>query len=201
MPPHRPGAGSPSTCRGQGRARLLDRRGRGGARGRRHGTALGCRDRGAAGRQRYRLAALADGIGDNPSAVTRFVQVSRPGLPGPPTGADKTSLVAFIRADHPGALLEILEEFTLRGVNLTRIESRPTGLGLGDYCFSVDCEGHIEDARVGEALMGLRRTCADVRFLGSYPRVGQGRTVLREGTTDRDFRDAQPWLARLRNGS
>jgi prephenate dehydratase len=151
--------------------------------------------------ERYRLAVLARGIGDNPDAVTRFVLLSRPGVPAPPTGADKTSLVAFIRDDHPGALLEILEEFTLRGVNLSRIESRPTGVGLGRYCFSIDCEGHIEDARVGEALRGLHRTCADVRFLGSYPRVDGARTHVREGTTDRDFRDAAAWLARLRHGS
>ncbi len=148
----------------------------------------------------YRLAELATGIGDNPDAVTRFVLVSRPGLPAPSTGADKTSLVAFIRDDHPGALLELLEEFTLRGVNLSRIESRPTGVGLGRYCFSIDCEGHIDDARVGEALMGLRRTCADVRFLGSYPRADGTAPEIRMGTTDGDFRDASAWLARLRNG-
>jgi prephenate dehydratase len=148
----------------------------------------------------YRLSVLAEGIGDNPDAMTRFVLVSRPGIPAPATGADKTSLVAFIRDDHPGALLEILEEFTLRGVNLTRIESRPTGFGLGRYCFSIDCEGHIDDARVGEALMGLRRNCADVRFLGSYPRVDGVKTDVREGTGDRDFRAAAAWLARLRNG-
>ena len=53
---------------------------------------------------------------------------------------------------------------------MTRIESRPTGAALGNYCFSIDCEGHVDDARVGEALMGLRRVCADVRFLGSYER-------------------------------
>ena len=96
--------------------------------------------------------------------------VSRPGRPAAPTGRDKTSLVAFMREDHPGALLEILEQLTTRGVNLTRIESRPTGAALGDYCFSIDAEGHIADQRVGEALMGLRRVCADVRFLGSYER-------------------------------
>ena len=151
--------------------------------------------------EHYRLSVLADGIGDNPDAETRFVLVSRPGVPVAATGADKTSLVAFIRDDHPGALLEILEEFTLRGVNLSRIESRPTGVGLGRYCFSIDCEGHIDDARVGEALMGLRRHCADVRFLGSYPRVDGVRPDIREGTTDRDFRDAAAWLSRLRNGS
>ena len=58
----------------------------------------------------------------------------------------------------------------MRGVNMSRIESRPTGTALGSYCFSIDCEGHVDDARVGEALMGLRRVCADVRFLGSYER-------------------------------
>jgi prephenate dehydratase len=150
--------------------------------------------------EHYRLSVLADGIGDNPDAETRFVLVSRPGVPAPPTGADKTSLVAFIRDDHPGALLELLEEFQLRGVNLTRIESRPTGVGLGRYCFSIDAEGHIEDSRVGEAMMGLRRSCADVRFLGSYPRVDGVKALVRDGTTDRDFTDAAAWLARLRDG-
>ncbi len=101
--------------------------------------------------------------------------------PQPATGSDKTSLVLYIGQDHPGALLEILTEFAVRGVNLTRIESRPTGGGIGDYLFSVDIEGHVDDARVGEALMGLRRVCADVRYLGSYPRVDGGRPALRRG--------------------
>ena len=82
--------------------------------------------------------------------------------------------MAFISDDHPGALLEVLTELAVRGVNLTRIESRPTGERLGRYCFSIDCEGHVDDARVGEALMGLRRVCPDVRFLGSYPRADLG---------------------------
>ena len=70
--------------------------------------------------------------------------------------------------------MELLTEFAVRGINLVRIESRPTGDGLGRYYFSIDCEGHVDDARVGEALMGLRRVCADVRFLGSYPRHDGG---------------------------
>jgi prephenate dehydratase len=148
----------------------------------------------------YRLSVLAEGIGDNPDAITRFVLVSRPGVPAPQTGADKTSLVAFMRDDHPGALLEILDQLTMRGVNLTRIESRPTGAALGNYCFSIDCEGHIEDARVGEALMGLRRVCADVRFLGSYERHDGVEPTVRYGTSDREFNDAAAWLARLRTG-
>ena len=83
---------------------------------------------------------------------------------------------------------------------MTRIESRPTGAALGNYCFSIDCEGHLEDARVGEALMGLRRVCADVRFLGSYERHDGVAPVIRPGTSDREFLDAAAWLARLRHG-
>lgn len=148
----------------------------------------------------YRLEVLAEGIGDNAEAQTRFVLVGRPGSPPARTGADKTSLVAFMREDHPGALLEILEQLTSRGVNMTRIESRPTGAALGNYCFSIDCEGHIDDARVGEALMGLRRVCADVRFLGSYERHDGITPTIRPGTSDREFNDATAWLTRLREG-
>src|SRR5713101_7102390 len=116
------------------------------------------------------------------------------------TYAGRTSLVAFLAEDHPGALMEILTEFAVRGINLTRIESRPTGDGLGKYCFSIDCEGHVDDARVGEALMGLRRVCAEVRFLGSYPRHDGGRAQVRAGTSDAEFAQAAAWLARLRYG-
>jgi len=150
--------------------------------------------------EHYRLSVLAARIGDNPGAITRFVLVSRPGVLPARTGADKTTVVAFIRDDHPGALMEVLDQFALRGVNLTRIESRPTGLALGRYCFSIDCEGHVVEARVGEALMGLRRVCADVRFLGSYPRLDEVQTSVRTGTSDADFADATGWLARLRAG-
>ena len=144
------------------------------------------------------MAVLASAIGDNPDAVTRFVLVTRPTAPPHPTGADRTSLVAFISDDHPGALLEILEQFATRGVNLTRIESRPTGHGMGRYCFAVDCEGHVNDARVGEALVGLRRVCADVRFLGSYARADGVPATVGRGTSNSDFADAEQWLARLR---
>lgn len=150
---------------------------------------------------RNRLTAIAEDIADNPGAVTRFVLLTRPAPPGPATGHDKTTLVAFIREDHTGALLEVLAEFSVRGINLTRIESRPTGERLGRYCFSVDCEGHVADARVGDALAALRRICADVRFLGSYPRAETGRaTALPPGRDDAAFADAAAWLARLRDG-
>ena len=149
--------------------------------------------------EHYQLKILARDIGDNDEASTRFVLVSRPGITPEPTGADKTTLTLYMREDHPGALLEILTEFAVRGVNLTRIESRPTKRALGDYYFSVDCEGHVEDARVGEALMGLRRVCADVRFVGSYSRHDGKEPHLRAGVTDADFAAAQAWLARVRN--
>ena len=147
----------------------------------------------------YGLTAAATGIADNEAAVTRFVLISRPGPVGPPTGADKTTLVLFMREDHPGALLEILEQFASRGVNLSRIESRPTKRTLGDYCFSVDAEGHVSDARLAEALMGLHRTCAGVVFLGSYPRADRAEVSVRLGTSNQDYAEALAWLERLRN--
>lgn len=161
---------------------------------------------------RYGLQVLADGIADNPGAVTRFILVSRPAQPPLPSGRDKTSLVAFIADDHPGALLEVLTEFAVRGVNLTWIESRPTGERLGRYCFAIDCEGHVDDARLGEALMGLRRVCPDVRFLGSYPRADVvGDHAVRDdaapdhaaqptSNADDVYRDAAAWLGRIRDG-
>ena len=148
----------------------------------------------------YGLAVLVPDTHDHANAVTRFVVVNQPGPLPAATGSDRTSLVAFLREDHPGALMELLTEFAVRGINLVRIESRPTGDGLGKYYFSIDCEGHVDDARVGEALMGLRRVCADVRFLGSYPRHDGGLTHVRRGTSDAEFAQAAAWLSRLRYG-
>ena len=153
--------------------------------------------------ERHGLTVLADGIGaPGPTAVTRFVLVARPGtaigaLP-PATGADRTSLVVFITDNHPGALLDVLEQFAARGVDLIRLESRPTGQAMGSYCFAVDCEGHVADARVGEALSGLRRTCREVRFLGSHPRADAAPATVRPGTDDDAFTDAAAWLEGLR---
>ncbi|HET9900980.1 MAG TPA: prephenate dehydratase [Actinomycetes bacterium] len=151
----------------------------------------------------YDLEILVDGIHDNDDAVTRFVLVSRTVSPPTATGGDRTSLAAFIADDHPGALLEILTQFSVRGINLTRIESRPTGERLGRYYFSIDCEGHVDDERVGEALTGLRRVCADVRFLGSYRRADLAPGDVAEvpaAISDDEFRDAEAWLARVRDG-
>lgn len=151
--------------------------------------------------ERYGLSVLASDVHDVEGAQTRFVLAVRAaGPPPPPTGADRTSFVAFIADDHPGALLELLTELAVRGVNLTRIESRPTGEGLGRYCFSIDCDGHVAEPRVGEALAALRRTCLDVRFLGSYPRVDGSISAPRRGTSEPEFRDAAAWVEQLRRG-
>jgi prephenate dehydratase len=151
--------------------------------------------------ERHGLEALAMDVGAASDAVTRFVLLSRPGPPAPRTGHDITSLVAYIAHDRTGALLEVLTEFAVRGINLTRIESRPTKERLGRYCFFLDCSGHVADARVGEALMGLRRICADVRYLGSYPRDDDPSPVASPpGTADSDFAAAASWLAGVRQG-
>jgi prephenate dehydratase len=147
--------------------------------------------------ERFGLEVLATDVGDRSTAVTRFVLVSRPGPVSEPTGVDKTTVVVFQRDDHPGGLLELLEQFATRGVNLSRIESRPTGDALGQYCFSIDCEGHVREARVAEALMGLHRTCSEVRFLGSYPRAAGGSIVVTPATSDEAFAAARAWLTGL----
>jgi prephenate dehydratase len=161
----------------------------------------------------YGLVPLATGVHDRDDAVTRFVAVRLPGELPDPSGADKTSVVAFLMDDHPGALMDILGQFAFRGVNLTRIESRPTGDGIGRYCFFIDCEGHVAQARLGEALMGLRRVCNAVRFLGSYPQAAPsgaaaGRATVtglagntgQEEKSDAEFIEAADWLARIRSG-
>jgi prephenate dehydratase len=148
----------------------------------------------------YGLKVLEQNIGDTEQAVTRFVLVSKPGAIPAPTGFDRTSLAAFIGIDHAGALLEVLTEFAVRGVNLTFIQSRPTGRELGHYHFIIDAEGHINDARVGDALKGLRRICEDVRFLGSYPRADKVAPTTNKSSSDSAFEDSNQWLTDVRKG-
>jgi prephenate dehydratase len=150
--------------------------------------------------QRYGLAALADDVADHPGAVTRFVLVRRPGPLPTPTGNDKTSLVAVV-GDRTGALLSVLQEFAVRGISLTRIESRPTRERLGVYSFSLDCEGHVAERRVGEAMAALHRVCDEVRFLGSYARADErANRPADPASADAAFTDAEAWLARVRAG-
>ena len=143
--------------------------------------------------QRYGLASLAEGVVDEPTARTRFVLVGRPGPPPARTGADRTSVV--LRIDSaPGALVSAMNEFGIRDIDLTRIESRPTRTGLGTYVFFLDCVGHIEDSAVAEALKALYRRCADVRYLGSWP------TGAAAGVLPPHLDAGEQWLTRLRDG-
>jgi prephenate dehydratase len=119
----------------------------------------------------YGLKIITENIGDNQAAVTRFVVVEKPGRQIGATGKDRSSLVVFIGIDHAGALLEILNEFAKHQVNLTFIQSRPTGSGLGHYHFIIDALGHIDDEPISAAVAGLKQICEDIRFLGSYPQA------------------------------
>ncbi|MFC3300904.1 prephenate dehydratase [Arthrobacter agilis] len=150
--------------------------------------------------ERLGLAVLARDIGDVTDAVTRFVLVGRPEDLPPRTGADKTTLVIPLPEDHPGALMQILDQFAARGVNLSRIESRPTGQFLGDYFFSVDADGHVEDARVADALKGLHRISPGLRFLGSYARADRRSPAVERHTSDDAFAAADGWLGDILGG-
>lgn len=145
------------------------------------------------------LEILADDIGER-RAVTRFVMVAPRGTLPAPTGADKTTIVVFQCEDRVGGLIELLEQFAGRGINMTRVESRPAGSAMGAYCFSIDFEGHVDDARVGEALVSLRRLTGDVRFLGSYPRAGTRPAALRRSGGEVSLAAARSWLKSLRAG-
>jgi prephenate dehydratase len=142
--------------------------------------------------ERFELEILARDIHDHDGNATRFV-VLGPTMAAS-TGADKTSLVVFFGEDRPGLLLRILDEFALRGINLTKIESRPTKQALGEYCIFIDCVGHITSARVAEALQAVHRHAAHVRILGSYPRADDAPDAPGAGDTDTDYAGAADWF-------
>ena len=148
----------------------------------------------------YDVDVLAENIGDNPSAVTRFLLVSRTAALPEPTGADKTSLIAELPVDRAGALLELLEQFSTRGVNMSLLESRPIGDELGRYRFIIDADGHIKDERVADALLGVRRFSPSVRFLGSYPRADKASIEFDQKYADEVFVEARDWLRALISG-
>lgn len=150
--------------------------------------------------EHHELDLLAEKIGDNPDAVTRFVLVARTVAPPAPTGADKTSLIAELPEDHPGALLEMLEQFATRGINLSLLASRPIGDALGRYRFVIDADGHIEDERMADALLGLRRFSPKVIFLGSYPRADRAIVRYPDRYSDDVFVEARDWLRGLLSG-
>jgi prephenate dehydratase len=143
---------------------------------------------------------LAESIGDNPNAVTRFVHVSASRVIPERTGADKTSVIVELPSDAPGALMEMLEQFATRGVNMSLLESRPIGDALGRYRFVVDLDGHIADERVADALLGLKRFSPNVIFLGSYPRADRQQIDVRSRYGDDVFVEARDWLRAILSG-
>jgi prephenate dehydratase len=145
----------------------------------------------------YGLDVLAADIEDHPENETRFFVVGPAGRIPPATGHDKTTVVCFQRADRPGALLAILQEFAARAINLTKLESRPTKRGLGRYCFIIDLEGHVDDELVADCLRDLRSKLADVKFLGSYPAAGEHGPAVRRDA-EAAWRDADAWIQALR---
>lgn len=149
--------------------------------------------------EKYGLDVIATGLEDNVGGYTRFAVVSRP-VPVPdPTGSDRTTLVVHLPHDQAGALLEMLEQFAVRGVNLSRIESRPTGVA-GRFAFSIDAEAHVTEQRMVEVLVGLHRVCPQVRFLGSYPRADNVVPLVVPGTSEREFAEARNWVDSVISG-
>jgi prephenate dehydratase len=146
--------------------------------------------------ERYGLVVLAEDVEDHPENQTRFVLVARASVPKA-SGHDKTSIVCFQRADHPGSLHGILGQFAARNINLTKLESRPTKQGLGDYCFVIDLSGHLGDEVVADCLRDLHVGLAGVKFLGSYPAAGAQSAAVRR-QADVAWQAADEWLAQLR---
>ena len=147
--------------------------------------------------ERYGLTIVAEDVEDHPENQTRFVLVARTKVPVP-TGHDKTSIVCFQRADHPGSLHGILGQFAARNINLTKLESRPTKQALGDYCFVIDLSGHVGDEVVADCLRDLHASLAGVKFLGSYPAAGEHGPEQRR-QADAAWQAADTWLRDIRS--
>jgi prephenate dehydratase len=148
--------------------------------------------------ERYGLEVLAENIEDHDGNQTRFVVVRRSGIPAP-TGHDRTALVVYQRADEPGSLISILQEFAARRLNLSNLISRPTKHGgLGDYCFIIFADGHIADDLVADAMRALHAKQGAVKFFGSWPRADHLAHDARAHADER-WRLADDWINGLRN--
>jgi prephenate dehydratase len=145
----------------------------------------------------YGLDVLAGDIADHPGNQTRFVLVARDDI-SPPSGHDRTALVVYQRADEPGSLISILQEFAARRINLSNLISRPTKAGgLGDYCFIIFAEGHVADDLLADAMRALHAKQGGVKFFGSYPIADPHAHTAREHA-DARWREADDWIAGLR---
>jgi prephenate dehydratase len=144
----------------------------------------------------FGLEVVAADIEDHPDNATRFVLVGRDDVAAP-TGHDRTTIVCFQDADRPGSLYAILGRFAARDINLTKLESRPTKQGLGDYCFAIEFEGHVADDVVADCLADLQAHLARVKFLGSYPVTGEGASDRRREVAEAR-RSADQWIETIR---
>lgn len=145
----------------------------------------------------YGLNVLASHIEDHEGNETKFVVVGHGVVPAA-TGHDRTTIVCFQDADRPGSLYGILGRFAARDVNLTRLESRPTKKGLGEYCFVIEFEGHVSDEVVGDCLVDLQAHLARIKFLGSYPVTGDAAMTTR-AEIGASRLAAEEWLRTLRS--
>ena len=146
---------------------------------------------------RYELATLIGDIGIVRDAITRFVLLRLPGTPPPPpTGNDRTSFIVSVN-NQPGTLLSVLAEIAGRGINMTRLESRPTRSKLGEYVFLIDADGHIAEPAMADMVAALVRREALMRWLGSYPRMAGTNVPAPSFATGRTYDAAARSVARI----
>ncbi len=149
--------------------------------------------------RRHGLTPLVRDIGSVKDATTRFVLLRQPGPPPPPTGNDRTSLIVSVD-NQPGSLLSVLTEIAGRGINMTRLESRPTRSKLGEYVFLIDTDGHIAEPAMSDMVAALIRRSAMMRWLGSYPRMAGTNVPAPAFATGESYDAAALAVSRLLTG-